>query len=197
MAAAELHARVDEGAQLRDRCRDRRHPPTATHGDEGLQAALQIRAEHPDVGVLVLSQYVELGLALKLLSDSAESVGYLLNDRISEVEASWERCGAWPTAVRRWTRSSCRRCYRDSATTRMPPAKAQPPWGHEHRRPRPARPAPLEGRGLKPIGLHECRHTAATWLDAGVTPDLQERAREQLDAFLGQAVAEASPERGG
>jgi hypothetical protein len=34
-------------------------------------------------------------------------------------------------------------------------------------------------------------------LDAGVTPDLQERAREQLDAFLGQAVAEASPERGG
>lgn len=63
---------------------DIRLPPT--HGDEGLQAALQIRAEHPDVGVLVLSQYVELGLALKLLSDSAESVGYLLNDRISEVE---------------------------------------------------------------------------------------------------------------
>ncbi len=63
---------------------DIRLPPN--HSDEGLQAALQIRDEHPDVGVLVLSQYMELGLALKLLSDSAESVGYLLKDRISEVE---------------------------------------------------------------------------------------------------------------
>jgi DNA-binding NarL/FixJ family response regulator len=63
---------------------DIRLPPT--HSDEGLQAALQIRSEHPDVAVLVLSQYVELGLAMKLLSDSAESVGYLLKDRISDVD---------------------------------------------------------------------------------------------------------------
>ncbi len=63
---------------------DIRLPPT--HTDEGLQAALEVRAQHPDVSVLVLSQYVELGLALKLLSDSAESVGYLLKDRISDVE---------------------------------------------------------------------------------------------------------------
>jgi DNA-binding NarL/FixJ family response regulator len=63
---------------------DIRLPPT--HSDEGLQAALEIRAQHPEVGVLVLSQYVELGLALKLLADSAESVGYLLKDRISEVD---------------------------------------------------------------------------------------------------------------
>ena len=63
---------------------DIRLPPT--HSDEGLQAALEIRTEHPDVAVLVLSQYVELGLALKLLSDSAESVGYLLKDRISDVD---------------------------------------------------------------------------------------------------------------
>ena len=63
---------------------DIRLPPT--HSDEGLQAALEIRANHPDVSVLVLSQYVELGLALKLLSDSAESVGYLLKDRISDVD---------------------------------------------------------------------------------------------------------------
>jgi DNA-binding NarL/FixJ family response regulator len=63
---------------------DIRLPPT--HSDEGLQAALEIRADHPDVAVLVLSQYVELGLALKLLSDSAESVGYLLKDRISDVD---------------------------------------------------------------------------------------------------------------
>jgi DNA-binding NarL/FixJ family response regulator len=63
---------------------DIRLPPT--HTDEGIQAALEIRAEHPGVSVLVLSQYVELGLALKLLADSAESVGYLLKDRISDVD---------------------------------------------------------------------------------------------------------------
>jgi DNA-binding NarL/FixJ family response regulator len=62
---------------------DIRLPPT--HNDEGLRAALEIRAKHPSVGVLVLSQYVELGLALKLLADSAEGVGYLLKDRISDV----------------------------------------------------------------------------------------------------------------
>jgi DNA-binding NarL/FixJ family response regulator len=63
---------------------DIRLPPT--HNDEGLQAALEIRSKHPDVAVLVLSQYVELGLALKLLADSAEGVGYLLKDRISDVD---------------------------------------------------------------------------------------------------------------
>ena len=62
---------------------DIRLPPTLT--DEGLRAALEIRAAYPSVGVLVLSQYVELGLALKLLSGSAEGVGYLLKDRISDV----------------------------------------------------------------------------------------------------------------
>ncbi len=63
---------------------DIRLPPT--HSDEGLQAALEIRAHHPSVGVLVLSQYVELGLAMKLLADSAEGVGYLLKNRIHNVE---------------------------------------------------------------------------------------------------------------
>jgi DNA-binding NarL/FixJ family response regulator len=63
---------------------DIRLPPT--HNDEGLRAALEIRSKHPDVAVLVLSQYVELGLALTLLADSAEGVGYLLKDRISDVD---------------------------------------------------------------------------------------------------------------
>jgi DNA-binding NarL/FixJ family response regulator len=62
---------------------DIRLPPT--HNDEGLRAALEIRSKHPGVAVLVLSQYVELGLAMKLLADSAEGVGYLLKDRISDV----------------------------------------------------------------------------------------------------------------
>jgi DNA-binding NarL/FixJ family response regulator len=62
---------------------DIRLPPT--HSDEGMRAALHIRQRHPLVGVLVLSQYVEVGLAMKLLADSAEGVGYLLKDRISDV----------------------------------------------------------------------------------------------------------------
>ncbi len=62
---------------------DIRLPPT--HSDEGMQAALAIRADHPDVGVLVLSQYVEVGLAMRLLGDSAEGAGYLLKDRVSNV----------------------------------------------------------------------------------------------------------------
>ena len=63
---------------------DIRLPPT--HNDEGLRAALEIRAGHPAVSVLVLSQYVELGLAMKLLANSAEGVGYLLKDRIGDLD---------------------------------------------------------------------------------------------------------------
>jgi DNA-binding NarL/FixJ family response regulator len=62
---------------------DIRLPPT--HSDEGLRAALEIRSREPGVGVLVLSQYVELGLAMRLLADSADGVGYLLKDRIGDV----------------------------------------------------------------------------------------------------------------
>ena len=79
---------------------DIRLPPT--HSDEGLRAALQIREQHPSVGVLVLSQYVELGLALKLLTSSAEGVGYLLKDRISDVKefvAAVERVASGGSAL--------------------------------------------------------------------------------------------------
>ncbi len=63
---------------------DIRLPPT--HNDEGMRAALEIRAAHPATGVLVLSQYVEVGLAMKLLAESAEGAGYLLKDRIGDVK---------------------------------------------------------------------------------------------------------------
>jgi DNA-binding NarL/FixJ family response regulator len=63
---------------------DIRLPPT--HSNEGLEAALRIRAEKPSIGVLVLSQYVELGLAMELLAESADGAGYLLKDRISDVD---------------------------------------------------------------------------------------------------------------
>jgi DNA-binding NarL/FixJ family response regulator len=79
---------------------DIRLPPT--HNDEGLRAAIEIRAQHPSVGVLVLSQYVELGLAMRLLADSASGVGYLLKDRISDVRefvAAVERVAAGGSAI--------------------------------------------------------------------------------------------------
>jgi DNA-binding NarL/FixJ family response regulator len=63
---------------------DIRMPPS--YSDEGLQAVRQIRAVLPRVGILVLSQYVDSHYALSLLSDGAEGVGYLLKDRVGEVE---------------------------------------------------------------------------------------------------------------
>ena len=63
---------------------DVRMPPT--HTDEGLRAAVEIRGEHPGIGVLVLSQYVEESWALDLVGDDAEGVGYLLKDRVGDVD---------------------------------------------------------------------------------------------------------------
>jgi DNA-binding NarL/FixJ family response regulator len=62
---------------------DIRMPPT--HTDEGLVAAQTIRAEHPQVGVLVLSQYVEPSYALRLIQEQPERVGYLLKERIFDI----------------------------------------------------------------------------------------------------------------
>jgi DNA-binding NarL/FixJ family response regulator len=63
---------------------DIRMPPT--NSNEGLLAAQRIRAEHPHVGVLVLSQYVETRQAIKLLTNAPQRVGYLLKDRVSDIK---------------------------------------------------------------------------------------------------------------
>jgi len=79
---------------------DVRMPPS--HTDEGVRAALQIRAEHPDIAVLVLSQYVEERYAGDLLSGDSGGVGYLLKDRVVDVEdfvASLRRVAAGGSAV--------------------------------------------------------------------------------------------------
>jgi DNA-binding NarL/FixJ family response regulator len=62
---------------------DIRMPPT--HTDEGLVAAQAIRADHPEVGVLVLSHYVEPSYAMRLIQDHPERVGYLLKERIFDI----------------------------------------------------------------------------------------------------------------
>ncbi|MFH8606551.1 response regulator [Streptomyces sp. NPDC018029] len=63
---------------------DIRMPPD--HTDEGLRAAVRIRELRPEIGVVVLSQYVERNYAAQLLTSSAERVGYLLKDRVAQVE---------------------------------------------------------------------------------------------------------------
>lgn len=79
---------------------DIRMPPT--HTDEGLRAAITIRADHPGTAVLMLSQHVEPALAMTLFADSAAGAGYLLKDRISDVAefvAAVRRVAAGGTAV--------------------------------------------------------------------------------------------------
>jgi DNA-binding NarL/FixJ family response regulator len=89
----EVVAAVDNGPALRQALTgqqvdvavvDVRLPPTFT--DEGLQAALQARRHRPGLPVLVLSQYVETLYASELLADGAGGVGYLLKDRVSDVD---------------------------------------------------------------------------------------------------------------
>ncbi|MET9295301.1 response regulator transcription factor [Streptomyces sp. NPDC003077] len=78
---------------------DVRMPPT--HTDEGLRAALEIRDRWPDTGVLVLSQYVERRYATELLTTSGAGVGYLLKDRVVQVDEfldALERVGSGQSA---------------------------------------------------------------------------------------------------
>jgi DNA-binding NarL/FixJ family response regulator len=63
---------------------DIRMPPTET--DDGLRAAIEIRRRQPETGVVVLSQYLEEGYALDLVGDRPEGTGYLLKDRVGDVE---------------------------------------------------------------------------------------------------------------
>lgn len=93
-AGFEIAAQAGDGEDLLRKVRahkpdvaivDIRMPPTNTN--EGLRAAQVIREELPGTGVLVLSQYVEEAYAYELLGDSAEGVGYLLKDRVSDVDA--------------------------------------------------------------------------------------------------------------
>jgi DNA-binding NarL/FixJ family response regulator len=79
---------------------DIRMPPT--HTDEGLRAALRLRAEQPGTGVLVFSQYIETKYAARLLEGNASGVGYLLKDRVADVAEfadALERVGSGGTAL--------------------------------------------------------------------------------------------------
>jgi DNA-binding NarL/FixJ family response regulator len=62
---------------------DVRLPPTFT--DEGIRAALEVRGRHPELAILILSQYVERAYTAELLQDGVGGIGYLLKERVSEV----------------------------------------------------------------------------------------------------------------
>jgi DNA-binding NarL/FixJ family response regulator len=63
---------------------DIRMPPT--HTDEGLRAAHALRERHPDLGIMILSQFVEVGIATRLLAENPEGLGYMLKDRVADVD---------------------------------------------------------------------------------------------------------------
>ena len=63
---------------------DIRMPPD--YGDEGVRAAQEIRARHPGMGIVILSQHVDLGTATRVLAESPERLGYLLKDRVGDVD---------------------------------------------------------------------------------------------------------------
>ena len=95
---------------------DIRMPPT--HTTEGLDAARAIREEFPEIGILVLSAYVEVDHAMELLA-GGHRIGYLLKSRVTDVATSSRRSSGSPGAARssipRWCRSSSARAPRRPA----------------------------------------------------------------------------------
>ena len=89
-AGIDVAAQVSTPDELLDEV-DRRPPDVAvidirmppTHTDEGLQAAHEIRRRHPGVAIMILSQFVEAGIATRLLAEDPERLGYLLKDRVT------------------------------------------------------------------------------------------------------------------
>jgi DNA-binding NarL/FixJ family response regulator len=97
---------ADELLKAVDRCEpdvaivDIRMPPTQT--DEGIQAAHEIRRRHPDMGVVLLSQHVEVGVATQVLAEAPQRLGYLLKERVTDAAdfaASLRRVAAGGTAL--------------------------------------------------------------------------------------------------
>ena len=92
-AGVEVVAEADDGDAL-VRLVDEHEPDAAivdvrmppTHTEEGLEAARTVRERHPDIGILILSQHVEVGIAMRALVESPQGLGYLLKERVTDVE---------------------------------------------------------------------------------------------------------------
>ena len=92
-AGLEVVAEADDGEQL-VRAVDEHKPDAVvvdvrmppTHTEEGLDAARAIRGRHPHVGILILSQHVEVGVAMRALVENPQGLGYLLKERVTDIE---------------------------------------------------------------------------------------------------------------
>jgi DNA-binding NarL/FixJ family response regulator len=92
-AGVDVVAEADDGEQL-VRLVDEHAPDVAivdvrmppTHTEEGLEAARAIRERHPDIGILVLSQHVEVGVAMRALVETPQGLGYLLKERVTDLD---------------------------------------------------------------------------------------------------------------
>ena len=89
---------------------DVRMPPT--HTDDGLRSAIEIRSRWPQIGILVLSQYVEERYATELLADNTRALGYLLKDRIADVAEFLDTVRAPAAVAPRSTPRSSPSCWR-------------------------------------------------------------------------------------
>ena len=98
---------------------DIRMPPT--HTDEGIRLAAMLRDSHPDIGVVVLSNYADPAYALALLESGSEGRSYLLKERVHDRAQLRSAIHTVPPGARSWTRrSSSRSCSRAAARERSP-----------------------------------------------------------------------------
>ena len=101
---------------------DIRMPPTGTN--EGIEAAKTIRAEHPEIGVVVLSQFADEEYAYELLKDGATGLGYLLKERVADVDELVRALGEVSRGGACWTRRSSRRSWPRRTGWRTRPSRS-------------------------------------------------------------------------
>ena len=142
-------------------------PPT--HTDEGIAAAQEIRRAHPEVGVLVLSQYLESRYAMRLLEEAPDRIGYLLKDRVSDIAVLADalkrigegECVIDPTIVSRLVQAPAGAgAARRADRARARGAAASWPRGARTGPSAGALPEPEDGRGERAPDLQEARAPA-------------------------------------
>ena len=174
---------------------DIKMPPT--HTDEGIVAAQQIRRDHPDVGVLVLSQYLESRYAIRLLEDVPERVGYLLKERVSDIAVLADalhrirdgECVIDPTIVHRLIHRPRARSPLDALTDREREVLTLMGQGRTNR---------AISRDLYLSGKTVEAHVHQIFMKLGLQPSLDDHRRvlavlAQLRAESGQALMRDQP----
>ena len=175
-AGVEVVGEADDGDELQ-RVVDEHEPDVAivdvrmppTHTEEGLAAAREIRARHPGMGILILSQHVEVGIAMRALVESPEGLGYLLKERVTDLEdfaGTLRHVAAGgsaldPQVVVAPARRPARRGPAEHAhRPRAPGARARRRGTHEQGDRRAARRQPARRHQARHLDLREARPAA-------------------------------------